>query len=172
MLLRYIPYLKLIIKLQQGVCNLYQTSLRPRRSLPIADTITLPFFALNPFVSEGQVFFPDRRAEAERERLTRTLEATPKPNGSLPAVLPDLQAWFKQSLGEMAQFGPHEVDKARGIIKDLVGGSIPLKPVKTSQGPALAAIIRPDYAGLARQLAGPKIILVAVTRIERVTRGL
>ena len=69
-------------------------------------------------------------------------------------------------------WGRTQVDKARGIIKDLVGGSITLKPTTTSQGGALAAIMRPDYAGLARQLAGPKIILVAVTRIERVTRGL
>ena len=73
---------------------------------------------------------------------------------------------------EYRQAGPHEIDKARGIIKDLVGGSITLKPRKTSHGQALAAHLKPDYLGLARQLTGPKIILVAVTRIERVTRGL
>ena len=72
----------------------------------------------------------------------------------------------------LGDVGPHQVDKARGIIKDLVGGSIVLQPTKTSQGRVLAAIMKPDYLGLARQLAGPKIILVAVTRIERVTRGL
>ncbi|UVT20265.1 MAG: hypothetical protein H8K03_21265 [Nitrospira sp.] len=117
------------------------------------------------------IFTPTTRqaleqAEAERECLQKSLNPSHKPNGTLPAVLPDLAAWFKRSIGDLANLGPHQVDKARGIIKDLVGGSVTLKPTETSQGHALAAIMKPDYMGLARQLVGPKIILVAVDRFK------
>jgi site-specific DNA recombinase len=114
------------------------------------------------------------QAEAEQTRLRQSLNSNSpnvQRNRALPAVLPDLRLWFKQSIGNLANIGAQQVDQARGIIKDLVGGSITLKPTTTSQGQALAAILRPDYAGLARQLGHPEIILVAVTRIERVTRG-
>lgn len=112
------------------------------------------------------------QAEAERECLQKSLNHPHKSNGTLPAVLPDLAAWFKRSIGDLANLGPHQVDKARGIIKDLVGGCVKLEPTETSQGRALTAVMQPDYMGLARQLVGPKIILVAVGRIERPTRGL
>lgn len=74
---------------------------------------------------------------------------------------------FSGTLKKGAKLGPHDIDNARGVIRDLVGRSITLKPTKTSHGQSLAAQLKPDYLGLATQLAGPKIILVAVTRIER-----
>ncbi|MBK9949203.1 MAG: recombinase family protein [Nitrospira sp.] len=111
-------------------------------------------------------------AERERVRLGQDHDIAPKPHGAVPAALPDVGAWFRRAVGDLAMLGPHQVDKARGIIKDLVGGSIPLTPTETSDGPALTATLKPDYAGLIKRLVEPKIILVAVTRIERVTRGL
>jgi len=101
------------------------------------------------------------KAEAERERLKQQLEAPSKPNGTLPAVLPDMSQWFEQFIGDLAKLGPHQIDKVRGIIKDLVGGTITLKPTKTSQGKKLAALITPDYLGLARQLVGLKFVILA-----------
>ena len=66
----------------------------------------------------------------------------------------------------------HHVDKARGLIKSLVGGSIRLHPTRDETGRYLTAELSGDYAGLVRLAVGPKLKVVAVTRIERVTRGL
>src|SRR5262249_52769182 len=89
-----------------------------------------------------------RTSSRRRKRLKQQLEAPSKPNGTLPAVLPDMSQWFEQFIGDLAKLGPHQIDKVRGIIKDLVGGTITLKPTKTSQGKKLAALITPDYLGL------------------------
>ena len=60
------------------------------------------------------------------------------------------------------------IDKARSIIHGLVGEKkIVLRPTANY----LTAELAGDYAGLVR-LAVPNIKVVAVTRIERVTRGL
>jgi len=72
-----------------------------------------------------------------------------------------MSQWFEQFIGDLAKLGPHQIDKARGIIKDLVGGTITLKPTKTSQGKKLAALITPDYLGLARHLVGLKFVILA-----------
>ena len=105
------------------------------------------------------------QAEPERTRLAHTLDAPAKPNGTLPALLPDLKVWFKRAVGDIAKMGPQQIDKARGIIKDLVG-SITLKPSTQGGESVLVAHLRPDYEGLARQLVGPEIILTTVFRSE------
>jgi site-specific DNA recombinase len=106
------------------------------------------------------------KAEAERDHLRKSLEAPAKPNGTLPSVLPNLLQWFKRSLGTIAMLGPHEVDQARGIIRDLVGGSITLQPTQTSHGQALVAHLKGNYLGLARHLVGRAGILGPVNRIS------
>ena len=59
--------------------------------------------------------------------------------------------------------------KARGILYGLVGEKkIVLRPT----GSYLTAELAGDYAGLIPLIFQGKIKLVAVTRIERVTRGL
>ena len=50
------------------------------------------------------------------------------------------------------------VDKARGILKDLVGGTIPLSSTLDGGGRYLTAELSGDYAGLLKLVTGPKII--------------
>lgn len=109
------------------------------------------------------------KAEAERARLLKLLKQ--KPAEPLATRLTDLIGGFKKMLGELQNVTQHQVDKARGIIKNLVG-EIVLRPTADGSERYLTAVLSADYAGLERVLLGDKIKLVAVTRIERVTRGL
>ena len=84
---------------------------------------------------------------------------------------PNLTERFKQLVDDLAVVTQGQVDKARGILKELVGGSILLHPTDDGEARYLTAELAGDYAGLVR-LAVPNIKVVAVTRIERVTRGL
>lgn len=120
--------------------------------------------------NQGGDHQPDHEAGAGAGRSrARSSEGIPggptQAEGTLPTVLPDFRAWFKRVAGDLAEMGPHQVDKARGILKDLVG-SITLKPSTQGGEPVLVAHLQPDYDGLARQLVGPKIILVSVFRTE------
>ncbi len=110
-------------------------------------------------------------AEAERARLLQTIQGSSKMREKVATMLPNLVARFKKLVDELATVTQHQVDKARGILHTLVGGQIVLYPTADGAERYLMAEVGGDYAGLVR-LVDPKIILVAVTRIERVTRGL
>ena len=79
---------------------------------------------------------------------------------------------FKKLVEGLADVTQYQVDKARGILSELVGGQIVLHATADGNERYLTAELSGDYAGLVRLVLGPKIKLVAVTRIERVTRGL
>ena len=66
----------------------------------------------------------------------------------------------------------HQVDKARGILQDLVGHTIPLHPTADGADAVSDGGIGRGLCGAGAAGCGPKLNLVAVTRIERVTRGL
>ena len=65
-----------------------------------------------------------------------------------------------------------QVDKARGTLRELVGGQIQLHAASDGAERYLTAELTGDYSGLVGLVLGPKIKLVAVSRIERETRGL
>jgi hypothetical protein len=60
----------------------------------------------------------------------------------------------------------------RETLREPVGGQILLHPAAAGVERFLTAELSGDYSGLVRLVCGTKINLVAVTRIERVTRGL
>ena len=109
------------------------------------------------------------QAEAERARLLQEQQTHNRSQSKAATVLPDLAAEFK-GLVEGLSVTQHQVDKARGQIKQLVG-AVTLHPRKEGGDRYLTAELTGDYEGLLR-LVVPKINVVAVTRIERVTRGL
>ena len=84
-------------------------------------------------------------------------------------VLPNLMERLKRMLDDLTKATRHEIDKARSIIHGLVGEKqIVLRPT----GNYLTAELAGDYAGLIPLVFQGNIKVVAVTRIERVTRGL
>lgn len=86
--------------------------------------------------------------------------------------LPNIAERFKKLLDDLATVTQHQVDKARGILRGLVDGQILLHPSADGAERYLTAELSGDYSGLVGLVYGPKLILVAVIRIERVTRGL
>ena len=112
-----------------------------------------------------------KEAEAERERLRQAVR--PDKRYPLTTALPNLMDRFQRMLDDLAKATRHEIDKARGIIAGLVGQKkIVLRPTMDRQGRYYMAELSGDYAGLIPLVFQGKIKLVAVTRIERVTRGL
>jgi hypothetical protein len=108
------------------------------------------------------------QAEAEREGLRQALQGSTNTRDKLTMVLPNLMERLQRMLDDLTKATRHEIDKARSINHGLVGEKkIVLRPTANY----LTAELAGDYAGLVR-LAVPNIKVVAVTRIERVTRGL
>ena len=89
----------------------------------------------------------------------------------LATKLTNLVDGFKRLMGEVTCATQREVDRGRGILRDLLG-EVVLQLTSDGSERYLTAVLSADYAGLERVLLGDKIKLVAVTRIERVTRGL
>jgi hypothetical protein len=113
------------------------------------------------------------QAEAEREGLRQALQGSTNPRDKLTMVLPNLMERLQRMLDDLTKATRHEIDKARGIIAGLVGQKkIVLRPTMDRQGRYYMAELSGDYAGLIPLVFQGKIKLVAVTRIERVTRGL
>ena len=80
---------------------------------------------------------------------------------------------FRRMVDDLVLATRYEIDKARGIIYGLVGEKkIVLRPTEDRAGRYLTAELAGDYAGLIPLVFRGKTMLVAVTRIERVTRGL
>lgn len=112
------------------------------------------------------------RAEAERVRLLQTIQGQSKLLDKVVTFLPNLTERFKKVVDELGVVTQSQVDKARGILRELVGGQIRLHASANGAERFLTAELSGDYSGLVRLVCGPKLNLVAVTRIERVTRGL
>ena len=62
--------------------------------------------------------------------------------------LPDTIGRFKKALADLTTVTQHQVDKARGILRDLMGGKIILHPTADGTERFLTAEVSGDYAGL------------------------
>ncbi len=113
------------------------------------------------------------QAEAERDTLRRALQVPTTKLEQLTTVLPNVVDRFHRMLNDLARATRYEIDKARGILSGLVGEKkIVLRPTKDQRGTYYMAELAGDYAGLIPLVFQGYIKVVAVTRIERVTRGL
>jgi hypothetical protein len=88
----------------------------------------------------------------------------PKALDKVTTFVPNLVEKFKTLVDDLVTSTQHRVDKARGILRDLVGGEIVLHPAADGAERFLTAEVAGDYAGLMQLVMGPKINLVAVTR--------
>lgn len=79
-------------------------------------------------------------------------------------VLQNLVDRFKKLVDDLAIVTQCKVDKARGILRELVGGQILLHATADGAERFLTAELSGDYSGLVRLVASPKILLVAVNR--------
>ena len=105
-------------------------------------------------------------AEAERARLRQMVQGSPKRLEQVATILPDIAARFKRVVEDLATVTQHQVDKARGILRDLVGPTIPLYPTADGATRFLTAELAGDYAGLVRLACGPKLNINPLFRIR------
>ncbi len=94
------------------------------------------------------------QAEAERAGLQATLHAQRKRLDKVATFLPDVVERFKALVTDLATVTQHQVDKARGILRELVGTQIALHPTANGTERYLIAELSGDYAGLIRLVLG------------------
>ena len=94
------------------------------------------------------------KTEAERARLLETLHAQRKKLDKVTSFLPNMVERFKAVVTNLATVTQHEVDKTRGILRELVGKQIPLHPASNGTERYLIAELSGDYEGLVRLVLG------------------
>ena len=104
------------------------------------------------------------QAEAERAHLHQIVQGPYKKLEKITRFLPDLATRFKMLVTDLATVTQFQVDKARGMLRELVGGRILLYPAADGADRYLMAELTGDYAGLLRLVCGPKLNLTTVDR--------
>jgi Slp family outer membrane lipoprotein len=102
------------------------------------------------------------RFEAEQATLTQTIAGRNKLFDKVVTFLPDMEQRFKQLVDNLATVTQQQVDKARGILRDLVGGQIPLHATADGAERYLTAEVSGDYSGLLKLALGSKLISTPV----------
>lgn len=82
----------------------------------------------------------------------------------ITTFLPNMAERFKPLLDDLATVTQQQVNKARGMLREFVGGKTQLHATSNGAEWYLMAELSGDYAGLAGLIVGPKINLVAVSR--------
>lgn len=102
--------------------------------------------------------------EAEKTGLEQVIAGKDKLFEKVITFLPNIEQRFKQLVDDMALKTQSQVDQARGLLKQLVGGQIRLHPSTDGPDQFLTAELSGDYAGLVRLASGPKFISNPLTR--------
>ena len=105
-----------------------------------------------------------KQAEAERARLRQMVQASYKQLDKITRFLPDLVGRFNVLVDDLATVTQFQVDKSRGMLRELVGGRILHYPKSDGTERYLMAELTGDYAGLVRLVCGPKLTLSTVQR--------
>ena len=105
------------------------------------------------------------QAEAERDALMQAIQGQHKQAAKVAAFLPNAIGRFKALLDDLANVTQLQVDRARGLLRVMVGEEITLHPCSDGEGRFLTAELSGDYAGLLRLVTG-KISLVEGRGIE------
>ena len=72
----------------------------------------------------------------------------------MAAFLPNAIGRFQTLLDDLANVTQLQVDRARGLLRVLLGNAITLHPCSDGQGRYLEAEVAGDYAGLLRLAVG------------------
>ncbi len=95
--------------------------------------------------------------EQRRAQLLQVVQGQTMKVKKVAAFLPDAIVRFKALLDDLANVTQFQVDKARGMLRELVGGRIILYPAADRTERYLLAELTGDYAGLLRLVCGPKL---------------
>jgi len=102
--------------------------------------------------------------EAEHTALTQTIKGRNKLFDKVVAFLPNMEQRFKAMIDDLVAVTQPEVDKARGILRELVGHSIRLHPTSDGADRFLTAELSGDYTGLMKLASGTNLLLNPVRR--------
>ncbi len=94
------------------------------------------------------------KLETERVRLLQALQGSPQKADAVVSFIPNMMERFKQLANDLAAVTQHQVDKARSILRELMGQQIILHPTADGVERYLTAEITGDYAGLLRLASG------------------
>ena len=98
------------------------------------------------------------KLEAEQATLTQTIKGKNKLFEKVVAFLPNMEQRFKALIDDLVTVTQPEVDTARRILRELVGGSIRLHPSSDGADRFLTAEVTGDYAGLLKLACGPVVL--------------
>lgn len=94
------------------------------------------------------------KAEAERATLLQAVQGQHTKAEKVAAFLPNAIGRFTALLDDLATVTQLQVDRARGLLRVLLGKEITLHPCSDGQGRYLDAEVAGDYAGLLRLAVG------------------
>jgi DNA invertase Pin-like site-specific DNA recombinase len=94
------------------------------------------------------------QAEAERVHLLQQINGHQKQAEKVTAFLPDAIGRFKILIDDLATVTQLQVDRARTILRELLGNEIMLHPTADGRERYLTAELAGDYAGLLRLVTG------------------
>lgn len=94
------------------------------------------------------------KVERERSRLLKMMQSRTENADNVTTLLPNLKERFKTLVGNLANIPRQQVDKARDVLKSLLGATITLHPCADGVERYLTAEVTGDYAGLLRLATG------------------
>lgn len=94
------------------------------------------------------------KAEAERAALVRAIQGDQRQPAKVEAFLPNAVGRFKALIDDLANVTQLQVDRARGILRVVLGKEILLHPTADGVKRYLTAEVSGDYEGLVRLATG------------------
>jgi hypothetical protein len=94
--------------------------------------------------------------EQEREQLRSSVQSGRTRADGATDILTDTFGRFKPALADLTSVTQHQLDKSRGILRDLMGQHIVLHLTADGKQRFLTAEVSGDYAGLYRLVTGKK----------------
>jgi len=94
------------------------------------------------------------KAEAERTKLLQTVQGQQKNVEKVAAFLPNAIGRFKALIDDFANITQLQVDRARTLLRVMLGKEIVLHPTADGSAHYLTAEVSGDYVGLLRLVVG------------------
>jgi hypothetical protein len=99
------------------------------------------------------------KLEAEHLALTQTIANKNKLFNKVVDFLPNMEQRFAAMIDDLVQMTQPEVDKARGMLRELIGQQILLHPSSDGAERFLTAELSGDYEGLMKLVIGSNLLL-------------
>ncbi len=94
------------------------------------------------------------KVERERSRLLRMMQSRTDNADHVTTLMPNLKERFKTLVRNLSNIPRQQVDKARDVLKSLLGATITLHPCADGEVRYLSAEVMGDYEGLLRLATG------------------